>query len=90
MKRQKMFEYLRTLRADIICLQETHGHDNHATKQWSQEWGRTSYWSAGTAHGRGVGVLLRPNLDAEVLSHSVDDDSRYISLVLRYANHEVL
>ena len=31
LKRQKMFEYLRTLRADIVCLQETHGHDNHAT-----------------------------------------------------------
>ena len=88
-KRQKIFDYLRTLRADIICLQETHGHDNHATKQWSQEWGRTDYWSAGTAHGRGVGVLLRPNLDAELLSHNIDDDGRYISLVLRYSNHEI-
>ena len=88
-KRQKIFDYLRTLQADFICLQETHEHDNHATKQWSQEWGRTGYLSAGTAHGRGVGVLLRPNLDAELLSHNIDDDGRYISLVLRYGNHEI-
>ena len=89
LKRQKVFHYLGTLNVDIICLQETHGQDKYTTEKWSQEWGRTGYWSTGTAHGRGVGVLLRPNLEADVQSFTTDEDGRLVSLVLHYANHYI-
>ena len=82
-----MFSYLRTLQADIYCLQETHGCSKTETKKWTDEWGGQGFWSLGSKHGRGVAILMRPHLDIDIIEKTVDDDGRIISLIMQH--HEV-
>lgn len=43
-KRHEVFTYLRTLSADIICLQETNASDNQDF--WTQQWGQSAAWTS--------------------------------------------
>jgi len=44
----------------IFCLQETHSQPDDE-KIWSVEWGRKIFFCHGTAHSKGVSILLNPN-----------------------------
>lgn len=88
-KRQQMFAYLRTLQADIYCLQETHGCSKIETQKWTEEWGGQGFWSLGSKHGRGVAILLRPHLDIDITEKTVDDDGRIISLIMQHNEAEI-
>jgi exonuclease III len=64
-RRGHMFYFLRTLQADIICLQETHT-TSEAARFWTQTWGGPAVWS------HQVGILLAPRhkLTSFSFSHS--------------------
>lgn len=58
-KRTRIFHYLKSLKADIFCLQETHGPNKATTDRWTTEWGGQAVWSHGT-HKTGVySILIR-------------------------------
>jgi exonuclease III len=52
-RRRRIFLYLRSFNADIICLQETHTPPEDAAF-WTQTWGGPAIWS------HHVGLLLAP------------------------------
>ena len=59
------------------------------TDKWSEEWGGESFWSFGTAHGQGVGILFRPNLEVKILKKLTDKDGRLILLVIHHRDYEL-
>ena len=68
-KRRTLFQRLRSLRYAIIILCETHSRDDAETTAWTQEgagpglpWEGHAFWHHGTAHSRGVAVLITAGL----------------------------
>ena len=55
-----MFCYLKQQKATIFCLQETYSQPDDE-KIWSAEWGGKNLFCHGTAHCKGVSILLNPN-----------------------------
>lgn len=87
-KRTRIFNYLRSLKADIFCLQETHGANKNITDRWTEEWGGQAFWSHGSHKSRGTSILLRTNMDAQIISNIKDNDGRVMSIILNYQNFE--
>jgi exonuclease III len=80
LKRRKIFHHFNTLpQADIIMLQETHS-TNKTENQWRSEWGAQAYFSHGTSEARGVGILIKNNVDFEVNEVKKDDQGRFLAL----------
>ena len=84
-KRIDLFDYIKNLRADIICLQETHlvqKDINILAKEWNVE-----YFLAGNStNSRGVLVMLNNTFEYQVNQCIRDPDGRYIILELSIAN----
>jgi len=59
-KRRAMFCYLKQQKATIFCLQETYSQLDDE-KIWLAEWGGKILFCHGTAHSKGVCILLNPN-----------------------------
>jgi exonuclease III len=70
-KRANIFTYLKSISADVVCLQETHCDSRDTAERWAREWSRGSCWSSSsTTTYSGVAVLvqsetssLRPRFD---------------------------
>ena len=78
-KRQRIFDYLKLLNADIYALQETHIELISEKQQWTNEWGGPARWSLGTHHSRGVGILFNPQKNINIISDTTDTAGRVIS-----------
>ena len=59
-KRREVFCYLKQQKASVFCLQETYSLSEDE-KIWSAEWGGKIVFTHGTAHSRGLCILLNPN-----------------------------
>ena len=79
MKRRQVFNFLRTKGADIILLQEVHSTVN-IEKIWESEWGSKAYFSSGISNSKGVGILLKKNIDFKVYDIKKDSDGRILCL----------
>ena len=75
-KRRAFFDYYR-VRADIICIQET-----HSTKKvehiWRNEWGGRIIFSHGTSKARGICLLFNRNTYLNITNISGDYEGRVI------------
>ena len=71
-----MFDFLRN-QGDIICVQEVHV-DKDNENLFTQQWGGQAIWSPGTSNARGVGILIKPSFNVEILEVYVDNDRRSI------------
>lgn len=87
-KRTCIFNYLRTLKADIYCIQETHGPNKHITDRWTDEWGGQAFWSYGSHKSRGTAILFRANLEGQASAIITDNEGRVVSIILNYQNFE--
>ena len=76
-KRQKIFEWCRDKRTDIIFLQETYS-TRDIEDNWKQQWSGSVYFSHGTCHSKGVIILIDSKLDAQILKVITDEDGRFI------------
>jgi len=77
-RRRKLFYHLRTLQADIICLQETHC-SAAAAAYWTSMWAGPAVWS------KHVGVLLAPS--HSLVSSSVRFQERLILAEVKVRGH---
>ena len=77
-KRQKIFEYFKTSKYDIIFMQEVHITNISEAKIWGREWEGKCFWSFGTANSCGVGIIFRKNLDVQIQKFHLDTSGRYI------------
>ena len=77
-KRRSVLMHLRS-KADIICLQETHAVKNDLPF-WEHEWGGKTFWSHGSSEAKGVGILIKKNVDIEIVKASNDSEGRWVCL----------
>ena len=83
-KRNKLSENLTNKKTDIILLQETHS-TKKTIEKWEKEWTGKSFWNSGEkTKSSGVAILLRKNLDIEVLTIQKDDKGRILSLAFSF------
>lgn len=78
-KRGKVFAHLKSLKADIMFLQETH---IIATEQrrLRASWISQVYQSPFTSKARGVAILFRKNVQFQLASATTDPNGRYIMI----------
>ena len=89
-KRGEAFHWLKTERkeADLIILADTKCHRPEDKETWSKEWSddeNDSIWSLGEGGSRGVTILITPKFkkrDAEIIDTKVDDDGRYVKIII--------
>jgi exonuclease III len=75
-RRSLMFDYLNRYEYDIALLQDTRILNNRECMQWNAECRCRGFWSVGTVHSRGVGILIRDPAKFECISFDVDFDGR--------------
>ena len=86
-KRKALFTWLNERKYDIIFLQETYSTVD-VEYIWKTQWKGKLYFSHGSNHSRGVMVLVRGDLDFELISINSDDDGR--SIVIKKLNEPYL
>ena len=84
-KRFDLFQYFRNLKADIVCLQETHLVQkdlNTLKKDWNVE-----YFIAGNStNSRGVAIVIYNSFEYSIASWNKDPEGQFIILEIAGAN----
>ena len=78
-KRRELFIYLRSRKANIAFLQETHSCKK-SYKRWRAEWGGEILFSHGESNARGVAILIDRTVNFQKLAVKTDHDGRFIIL----------
>ena len=78
-KRKTIFNYLRQKNFEIILLQKTHSTDK-VGKLWEMEWGNKIEWLHGTSKSRGLTILLKYNLNYDLIKTYQDPHGRFLFL----------
>lgn len=76
-KRRALFKDLRSYKADLYLLQETHSTPVDQ-KIWSAEWGGKTFFSHGRSNSKGVCVLVKRDIDLQVTQVHADTDGRLL------------
>ncbi len=79
-KRRTLFHYFNTSTdANIIMLQET--HSTLANEDyWRAEWGGIIKFCHGTSEARGVGTLIKNNIDLKIINIETDQEGRFLQI----------
>ena len=98
-KRSDFFVWLKSKKADITILGDTHCHLPKDEKDWKGEWCQNdaikkppneynSFWSRGTKSRKGVAILLSPSFRerAKIIENVRDTNGRYIKLIIQINN----
>ena len=75
-RRSLIFDYLNRYEYDIALLQDTRILNNRECMQWNAKCRCRGFWSVGTVHSWGVGILIRDPAKFEGISFDVDFDGR--------------
>ena len=84
--RSTIFQQLKLESLDIVFLQETHVCDLKDAKKFEKNWGGKAFWSFGTAHSSGVGILLNKTLNYKIDSFDFDTKGRLLVLDIQIHN----
>ena len=85
LKRKDLFDYFKTQKADIICLQETHlVHSD--IDNLIKDWNLTYYIADTSTNSRGVAILINNTFEHTVTNTFLDKDGRYIKMELDIVN----
>lgn len=86
LKRIALFNYLKTEKIDIICIQE--GHINKSDKLlWERQWGGKLYFQEGTFHSRGEIMLFSKKIDGEI--KVLESCDRFMLLSVKYGSFDL-
>ena len=83
-----MFQYVRSKKFNIVCLQDTHVN----TKLDSfikAEWGFDAYFSSYTTNSRGVMILINNNFDQKVKRVKIDKNGNFLILNMTIEGKEI-
>ena len=64
-----MFAWLKDQAYNIILLQETHSTSD-INKQWTEEWGNSSFFSGNKSNSQGIGILINEQFNCEIVNHT--------------------
>ena len=84
-KRNDIFDYIKNLKSDIICLQETHLVQkdlNTLTREWNIDY----YLAGNSTNSRGVAIMLNNTFEYSVKNCIKDPEGRYIILEITIIN----
>lgn len=88
-KRKDVFSYLRALKHNIYCLQDTH-FSCDIENEVRNMWGYQCFFSSYSTNSRGVAILVNNNFDFKPLTEKGDVDGNYLLLKACIEGHEVL
>ena len=86
-KRRALFLYLRNQKADFYCLQETFSSKKDEVP-WASEWGGKIFFSHGTKHSKGTGILQRPNSLLSFECLSTDPNGRFVIAKIKLGDED--
>lgn len=87
LKRQDVFNYLKSKNCDIYCLQDVHC-TKHTENFIQTQWGNNNcIFSSATSNKRGVAVLFKKNLDMTMHSQFSDPEGNFIIIDITVDNH---
>lgn len=78
-KRRIIFENLRTQKAEVHLIQETHSSPETGFL-WAREWGGQIFYSHGTSNSRGVAILMSRNANFKVSTTIRDPEGRFVGI----------
>ena len=81
-KRQQVFNMFSLEGWDVLFIQETHCTNIKEAKSWGQNFNGKLFWSFGSKHSRGVGIILSPHLNFELGNFDFDFEGRFLILDL--------
>ncbi|MEM6816943.1 MAG: reverse transcriptase domain-containing protein, partial [Bacteroidota bacterium] len=81
-KRRDVLHYIRSKKASIICLQDTH-FTSELAKTVDIEWGYKSFHSTFASNSRGTTILFNNNFEFKVLNHVEDTYGNYLILDIK-------
>ena len=73
---------LRSSHAKIILLQETHLCSQETIDKISKNWDGKSFWSPGCPGSSGVTILLKPDLNFQLLDSKQDFEGRVMNILI--------
>jgi exonuclease III len=78
-KRMNVFQWLKKMKVDIIFLQETYSTKDNE-RFWKCQWDGKIFQAHGTNHSKGVAILIKKNVDVDIVTSTIDNEGRYICL----------
>ena len=78
-KRQRVFNWAKKKRFDIMAIQESHYIDEDS-EAWKEHWPGPIISSAGTNNSRGVTFLISKELEHTIVKRYKDEEGRWIIL----------
>ena len=88
-KRKSIFRFMKNRKVGICLLQETHVSSAEIAKEWEHQWGGTVLSSFGNNNSRGNLILVRPQLEIEILKSSSDEDGRIIMMTAKVRDKKI-
>ena len=78
-KRNRLIEWSKQQKCDILLLQETHFTDK-LQKSLNKQFEGNLFRSDGTSSARGVAIWLKQHLDIKIIDHQKDTEGRLLLL----------
>jgi exonuclease III len=88
-KRAKIFQSIREQNCDIAFVQETHISDRSEMLSWQREWGSRAFFSIGSPHARGVGILFKKHFNFDYLGLKRDSQGRFLSVLIEVSGYKL-
>ena len=81
-KRRDVLNYLRNSKYNVIFLQDTH-ISTDSIKLFDTLWPGTCYHSCGTFNSRGSSILIRRNLQHDIIAEQYEPNGNYAAIVCK-------
>ena len=79
-KRNIVFEWFHNSKFDILFLQEVYCVSEEEVEVWNKDLRGRAFWSFGSSHSRGVGILIKQGLNLEIKNSFRDTEGRILTL----------
>ena len=85
-KRTALVDWLRCMKADVVCLQETHSPSHESARKWFANSGYRVASSSLTSKSAGVAILVKDNY--KITKIIKDEDGRYVQAVVDFGENQ--
>ena len=86
LKRISLFNYLKSQRFDIVCLQESHITKNDISS-WQKQWGGKIFFNEGTNRSKGEAILVSKHFNGKVDLEVARERMMIVSVL--YGNYDL-
>ena len=87
-KRHDVFDYLKSLKYDIYCVQDIHCSESQQVL-FKRDWGGDMFISHGTTNSRGVAIMFSNNFECEVKEVKRSTNGNFIGLKIKTMDTDI-